>query len=201
MIAMVNVPRAIDAGYACGMFQRRDEISGFCMWLMTRLQGGCAIEIGAHRGGTSVLWCELGFNPVLSVDMCDGPWGGIGSAAARERDRAISSNYPGVYIHIEGNSHWPEIAAQVADMIPPGGASLLFIDGDHSLKGVREDFALYSPLVRRDGVVAFHDISDTPLHHARGVEVSDFWAGLKGLEKFEFKDLGGEWGGIGAVVL
>lgn len=34
---------------------------------------------------------------------------------------------------------------------------MLFIDGDHSYEGVKEDWRLFSPHVRRFGVVVFHD--------------------------------------------
>jgi len=34
----------------------------------------------------------------------------------------------------------------------------LFIDGDHTYQGVRTDYEMYSPLVRKGGIIAFHDI-------------------------------------------
>jgi predicted O-methyltransferase YrrM len=34
----------------------------------------------------------------------------------------------------------------------------LFIDADHSYEGVKKDFEMYSPLVRKGGIIAFHDI-------------------------------------------
>jgi len=34
----------------------------------------------------------------------------------------------------------------------------LFIDGDHSYSGVKSDYEMYSPLVRKGGIIAFHDI-------------------------------------------
>jgi predicted O-methyltransferase YrrM len=48
---------------------------------------------------------------------------------------------------------------------------LIFIDGDHSYEGVKQDFEIYAPLVRSDGLIAFHDI----LEHTRvpSVRVSD----------------------------
>ena len=36
---------------------------------------------------------------------------------------------------------------------------LLFIDGDHSYEGTREDFASWAPYVVNSGLVAFHDVS------------------------------------------
>ena len=37
-------------------------------------------------------------------------------------------------------------------------SDFLFIDGDHTVEGVTKDFLLYRPLVRKGGVIAFHDI-------------------------------------------
>jgi cephalosporin hydroxylase len=34
----------------------------------------------------------------------------------------------------------------------------LFIDGDHSYHGVKMDYEMYGPLVRKGGIIAFHDI-------------------------------------------
>ena len=48
-----------------------------------------------------------------------------------------------------------------------GGAELdfLFIDGDHSYAGVKQDFEKYSGYVKRGGLIAFHDIRpQAPVH-------------------------------------
>ena len=34
----------------------------------------------------------------------------------------------------------------------------IYIDGDHNYEGVKKDFEMYSPLVRKGGIIAFHDI-------------------------------------------
>lgn len=39
---------------------------------------------------------------------------------------------------------------------------VLHIDGDHSYEGVRNDFELWFPMVRRGGCVMFHDICSIP---------------------------------------
>ena len=35
---------------------------------------------------------------------------------------------------------------------------LLFIDGDHTYFGAKQDYEMYSPLVQKGGVIIFHDI-------------------------------------------
>jgi len=53
---------------------------------------------------------------------------------------------------------------------PEGGElNFLFIDGDHTYEGVRKNFEMYSPLVRRGGIVAFHDIVPRPPENVGGV--------------------------------
>jgi hypothetical protein len=74
----------------------------------------------------------------------------------------------------------------------------LFIDGDHSLKGVEQDWLDYGPLVRAGGIVAFHDIKTCTYHVRAGCYVHDFWASLSGT-KMELRSDENVWGGIGVV--
>ncbi|MFN6069283.1 MAG: class I SAM-dependent methyltransferase, partial [Pseudanabaena sp.] len=55
----------------------------------------------------------------------------------------------------------------------------LFIDGDHTYEGVRQDYEMYSPLVQKGGYIAFHDINDTERHRQRNVHVAEFWNELE----------------------
>jgi predicted O-methyltransferase YrrM len=41
--------------------------------------------------------------------------------------------------------------------IPLHSLDFLFIDGDHSYESVRQDFLLYSKLIRNGGLLIFHD--------------------------------------------
>ena len=38
-----------------------------------------------------------------------------------------------------------------------GPLDFLFIDGDHTIKGCKQDYDLYSKKVKRGGYIAFHD--------------------------------------------
>jgi predicted O-methyltransferase YrrM len=60
-------------------------------------------------------------------------------------------------VAIKGDSHQEETVNLVKGLIQHG-LDLLFIDGDHSYKGVKEDFSRYSLLVKKGGWIAFHDI-------------------------------------------
>ncbi len=86
---------------------------------------------------------------------------------------------------LEADSHKQQTVDRVLDWLQGRQFDFLFIDGDHSYDGVRQDFAMYAPLVRPGGMIAFHDI--VPDFRTRyGVatprdvgEVPRFWSELK----------------------
>jgi len=55
--------------------------------------------------------------------------------------------------------------------------SFLFIDGNHTYKGVKKDFEMYSNLVGEGGLIAFHDIVQGPLESVG--DVPSFWNEIK----------------------
>jgi predicted O-methyltransferase YrrM len=76
----------------------------------------------------------------------------------------------------------------------------LFLDGDHTYEGVKNDFFMYFPLVREGGLAALHDIVHHPSHPDIGVHV--FWKELRqsSLTTREIvRDWKQGWGGIGVV--
>ena len=81
----------------------------------------------------------------------------------------------------------------------------LFIDGDHHYKFVKNDFEMYSPLVGKGGIVAFHDIKDSEEHKKNEIEVPVLWKEIKkGHNTKEIcawspSNFGGEMGGIGII--
>jgi len=81
--------------------------------------------------------------------------------------------------------------------LPINKIDFLFIDGDHTYEGVRQDYEMYSPLVQKGGYIAFHDINDTERHRQRNVHVAEFWNELEG-EKIEF-NVHSDWAGIGVI--
>jgi predicted O-methyltransferase YrrM len=94
---------------------------------------------------------------------------------------------------------------QVAKIIKGRKIDLLFIDGDHRYSGVKRDWKLYAPLVKRHGVIVFHDI----LFHPKvpSCKVDRLWKEIsRNYEHREFVDKKddrgwGQWGGIGLIYL
>jgi predicted O-methyltransferase YrrM len=77
----------------------------------------------------------------------------------------------------------------------------IFIDGDHSHDGVKRDFELYSPLVRKGGIIAFHDIAKPAPGSVEGVY--KFWQEI--IQKYKYqeiiKDANQGWAGIGLLYM
>jgi predicted O-methyltransferase YrrM len=103
---------------------------------------------------------------------------------------------------IRFDSHKASTKAKLCNIL--GGSSptidLLFIDGDHTYKGVKQDYEMYSPLVKKGGMIVFHDICDHPA--MPDVEVMKYWKEVKrGKKTVEFIDLKDKtWGGIGVIL-
>lgn len=143
-----------------------------------------AVEIGSYDGGCLYAYKEI-FEEVYSIDL-------------EER-----SGLEGVTYIIEDSQKAFPVLKEVI-----GGKNtkidFLMIDGDHSYKGVKADFDLYHKLVRKGGIIAFHDILDTPLHRELFCRVDLFWDEINKDERFEAYEIidgDGAWGGIGILVV
>jgi predicted O-methyltransferase YrrM len=155
--------------------QNTEEI----LWLLGILEREpprTVVEIGTDQGGTLYLWTRVAASDAVLVAIDTRPLGLLGQRSpyalvrrgfARDRQR--------VELILPADSHDPATVGALERAVGARRVDFLFIDGDHSYKGVRRDFELYSPLVRSGGLVALHDIA-SPI--APGV--SRFWEELKG---------------------
>lgn len=178
------------------LLQIKDEIESFVHWI--RGEGSQRImEIGSHQGGTALHFCEVAKDLTLSLDLPGGAGGGLKRDECEQRNTMIRNIYP-QFRGVLGNSHDEQTLAEVEAVLGERKLDGLFIDGDHTYVGVKQDFEMYSPLVRRGGWVAFHDINDTEIHRNVGCDVARFWNELEG-DKREF-NIYAPWGGIGVYV-
>jgi predicted O-methyltransferase YrrM len=137
------------------------------------------LEIGTHSGGSLLLLCRAAAPAatVVSLDLPGGPFGGGYSPLRIPYFRAFAGDRQRVHL-IRANSHTPDAFNRVQRALGGNSLDFLFIDGDHSYAGVRQDFQTYGPLVRPGGLIAFHDILPAPEEIGGGV--SRFWAEIKG---------------------
>jgi predicted O-methyltransferase YrrM len=160
------------------------------------------IEIGTLDGGTLWLWCQLATPDALIVsvdlpaDRFRGDWEAI------KRLRAYAQAEQSLQF-IRTNSHHPDTRAAVAEKLRGRAVDLLFIDGDHSYLGVKKDFEMYAPFVRRGGIVLFHDILPHPKVPACAVDRlwNEIKVHFKHREFVEEDDERGwgQWGGVGML--
>jgi predicted O-methyltransferase YrrM len=136
------------------------------------------VEIGTANGGTLCIWCALA-EPQAVIVSIDLPGGVHGGGYPRWKSLIYRRfAQPNQSLHLlRVDSHLPATQDQLKSILPPQGIDFLFIDGDHTYEGVKKDFEMYSPLVRRGGLVAFHDICTHPT--AADCAVDKFWGEIR----------------------
>ena len=175
--------------------QRRYEIRKF-LKIFVNNRPKTILEIGTASGGTTFLLTRLS-DPnalILSLDL-----------SARRTFREIFCNRFAMYnqkiFFLQRDSHKLSTLEELKKLLKNRQIDVLFIDGDHSYEGVKKDFEMYSPLVKKNGIIAFHDIVKVSPDFAPDVEVNKFWNEIK--ENYDYKELvedwNQEWGGIGLI--
>lgn len=97
------------------------------------------LEIGRKYGGsTAIIASALEKGCLYSMDIVDHPEAHSNTDAWKDKIHFITCDSK----HTEWNME----------------IDLLFIDGDHSYEGVKSDVAKFSPFVRDNGVMIFHDV-------------------------------------------
>jgi predicted O-methyltransferase YrrM len=165
--------------------QFKSELIGLLNWMSQR-PPRAVLEIGTARGGTLFCWCALAAPAatVISLDLPQGIHGGGYPPWKTFLYKRFAGSKQKLHL-LSGDSHEQIMLVTVKKMLPPGGLDFLFIDGDHTLDGVRRDYEMYSPLVKSGGAIVFHDICT---HGAEfNCHVDKFWNELKqGREHWEF---------------
>ncbi|MEM5874528.1 MAG: class I SAM-dependent methyltransferase [Candidatus Aenigmatarchaeota archaeon] len=174
--------------------QIRDEIEEL-LKIITRIKLRNILEIGTADGGTLFLFSKIaGKNSkVISIDLPTGYpfWRTL-------LYKSFAQDNQKIYL-IRADSHKKETLNEVKQILSEKKLDFLFIDGDHSYYGVKKDFEMYGQLVRRGGIIAFHDI-------VRGIrndagDVWKFWKKIKSNYKYKeiIKDYNQDGYGIGIV--
>jgi predicted O-methyltransferase YrrM len=157
------------------------------------------VEIGTAKGGVFHALCQLASDKatVVSIDMEGGQFGGEGGLPDARTIKSFGKKTQNIHV-IRGDSHLEKTKKELTKVLNRE-IDLLFIDGDHSYKGVKSDWDMYSPLVKKGGHVVFHDICYHP--QVLACEVERFWKEIKAKHKIlEFIDPNDQiWGGIGVV--
>jgi hypothetical protein len=150
-------------------------------WLGKQIKGAKSIlEIGS-AAGQSLRYLSASLSPgaiIRSVDLGEfpaeaGQFAGVKcESALRGTINELCNNGFDADVFI-GDSHSPDAREWAKAKGPPGGKyDLVFIDGDHTYAGVRQDYETFASMGQ---LVALHDIVNP------GCEVPKLWQELKGL--------------------
>jgi cephalosporin hydroxylase len=192
----MNIENIVDSAYKLYMPQEKEEITKLAEFVY-ELQPKIVVEIGTKYGGTFKIWNEITQGKKISIDLVEGIHGGVSREEYDSRNQSFKSIYGDDCIFLEGNSHEQSTYDKLVDALNGNLIDFLFIDGDHTYEGVKQDYEMYSRLVSEGGWIAFHDINDTERHRQRDVYVGRLWDELNG-EKIEF-NVGADWAGIGVI--
>lgn len=178
-------PGPLGLHFSLQFSQVESEIVRF-LELVSRERPRRVLEVGSLGGGTLFLFARVAAPDalLLGMDLPAHDGGGLPDWCATVYERGFAS--PGQRVRVvRGDSHREATRDHVKALLGGQPLDLLFIDGDHTYEGVKRDFELYAPLVRRGGLIGLHDIVQDEFHR-RGVrtkgdagEVFRFWDELK----------------------
>ncbi len=158
------------------------------------------MEIGSFNGGTLFVSCRLAApgGVIVSLDLPGGEFGGGYPEWKTPLYKSFPQSTQELHL-IRGDSHSFDSLAKVKEALDGRQLDFLFIDGDHTYEGVKQDYEMYSTLVRPGGWIGFHDVAK---HRANsGCEVDRLWQELK--QDFEcvdfINDVQQGWAGLGLM--
>lgn len=157
------------------------------LWLLEivdRIKPRIIVELGVHLGHSLKVWQDA-FKPELLV--------GIDHETNDILKAYINTNTLNAAI-ILGDSHQPETVKSLNEILDGREIDFLFVDGDHMYEGVKKDFQMYAPLVRKGGLIAFDDMDlfDNP-----SVEVFQFWQEV--IKRWPYESMHVDSNGIGII--
>lgn len=177
--------------------QVKSEIAELCR-IIQETNPKTIVEIGSASGGTLFLFAHVACpKRIISVDLPSGTFGGGYPFWKIPLFKSLAKK--NVIELVRADSHREETLSKIRILLKDKEVDFLFIDGDHTYQGVKQDFQMYSPLVRKSGIVAFHDI----VKHdpTSPCEVDKFWSEIK--PKFKHLEIienqNQKWAGIGVL--
>ena len=160
-----------------GLVQRQKEIRAV-LSLVARRAPRRVLEIGTAHGGSFYLWTRAAASDALLISVDLPPWEPDDPGEARKTHLLRSCGRTAQRVHlIRGDSHSGEVRDRVRSLLGADTIDFLFIDGDHSYEGVKQDWLDYAPLVGSGGLIALHDVH--PHSKRWGGEVPEFWREIR----------------------
>ena len=144
------------------------------------------LEIGTANGGNLFLFSKIADKNaiIVSIDLPQGPYGGGYSKIKIPLFKSYTVLNQKLFL-IRADSHKKSTQMRLNNILRKNQLDFLFIDGDHTYEGVKKDFEMYSPFVKENGIIAFHDIV---IHNPKSnTHVNEFWNEIK--NDYPFQEL------------
>lgn len=133
--------------------------------LVAKIDPQVVLEIGMHQGYSMEIWRKA-FDPLMLIGI--------------EKDLPTFLSYVTEETMLwRTDSHSERTQVHVEVFLQKRLVDFLFIDGDHSYEGVKQDFEMYAPFVRKGGIIALHDVDYVSEDPASPVMVKPFWNEIK----------------------
>ncbi|MFL5829172.1 MAG: class I SAM-dependent methyltransferase [Solirubrobacteraceae bacterium] len=159
--ALRNDPRLRALALAAGVVPPRPMHSRAEMDVLARLAAGAnrVVELGVYEGSSAIVLSRA-LKPGSELHLIDPfvPGGAALRAGWRAHPTATRLAVRRGTPPAGPQLHWHRARSQDVGRVWSGGEiDLVFIDGDHSRDGCREDWEVWHPHVAAYGAVAFHD--------------------------------------------
>ena len=136
------------------------------------LQPKSILEIGTCKGYSAEVWIKA-FEPAHFLTIEKDTFDSLSPTLIHNMNYIYAFNH---------DSHTINTYGMLDRIIANEKIDFLFIDGDHSYEGVRKDWEMYGPLVKKGGIVVFHDVQYMAVNPP--VEVKLLWDELKKEHKY-----------------
>lgn len=152
------------------------------LYLVETKKPKIVMEIGTAFGGMLFLFARAAQQDsiIISIDLPGGNFGAGYPWWKIPLYKAFAGKGQKIFL-IRANSHSDNTYRIIENILQGDKIDFLFIDGDHSYKGVKRDFEMYIQLVNSKGLIAFHDIiSNTKNDYSDPtIQVDKFWQEIK----------------------
>lgn len=134
-------------------------------YFKTHCRDKTILEIGTFDGGSATIFCEHGAKEVITIDIFEPDQ--ITTEGGKQEYTELFKKHDIKYQEvIDRLSKYKNCTVMKGDSkevlkhLPEDYFDFIFIDGDHTYEGCKSDHELCLPLLKKNGLIMFHDNND-----------------------------------------